>query len=76
MTKTENTLSIVKEDLIITYGFYDAGSGIAGLPSQDQCWVGAAAQMFFSPAVIVPIQSFSSHRVQFDFESSKLSMNR
>jgi hypothetical protein len=40
MTKTEAALSIVKDDLIISYGFYDSGVGIAGLPNKEQCWVG------------------------------------
>lgn len=44
MTKTEACLSIVKDDLIITYGFYDAGVGLAGLPSKDQCWVSSLHQ--------------------------------
>lgn len=39
MTKTEAALSILKEDLIITYGFYDSGAGVAGLPNKEQCWV-------------------------------------
>jgi hypothetical protein len=44
MTKTEACVSIVKDDLIITYGFYDAGVGLAGLPSKDQCWVSSLHQ--------------------------------
>jgi hypothetical protein len=35
----DNQTSIVTNDLIIAYGFYDAGPGVAGLPSSDQCWV-------------------------------------
>ncbi|RDW66549.1 hypothetical protein BP6252_10184 [Coleophoma cylindrospora] len=34
-----NQLSVVTNDVIVTYGFYDAGPGVAGLPSSDQCWV-------------------------------------
>jgi len=34
-----NQLSVVTNDVIVTYGFYDAGPGTAGLPSSDQCWV-------------------------------------
>ncbi|KAF2262684.1 PLC-like phosphodiesterase [Lojkania enalia] len=33
------TPSIFAEDLIICYGFYDAGPGHAGLPKQHQCYV-------------------------------------
>ncbi|KAF2437124.1 PLC-like phosphodiesterase [Tothia fuscella] len=31
--------SIIKSDLIVTYGFYDADQGQAGLPNSDQVWV-------------------------------------
>ncbi|CZS97131.1 uncharacterized protein RAG0_06267 [Rhynchosporium agropyri] len=31
--------SIVRDDVIVTYGYYDAGPGVAGLPSSDQCYV-------------------------------------
>lgn len=31
--------SVVSPEIIVTYGFYDAGSGVAGLPNTDQCWV-------------------------------------
>jgi hypothetical protein len=35
----ENQTSIVANDVIVSYGFYDAGPGIAGLPSSHQCYV-------------------------------------
>lgn len=35
----ENQTSVVTNDVIVCYGFYDAGSGVAGLPSSDQCYV-------------------------------------
>lgn len=35
----DQTPSIFAEDLIISYGFYDAGPGHAGLPSQHECYV-------------------------------------
>jgi hypothetical protein len=35
----DQTPSIFAEDLVITYGFYDAGPGHAGLPKQHQCYV-------------------------------------
>lgn len=34
-----NQASIVKNDVIVSYGYYDAGPGVAGLPSRDQCYV-------------------------------------
>lgn len=39
MTSTANFTPIVTEDAIITYGFYDAGRGEAGLTNHDQCYV-------------------------------------
>lgn len=39
MTSMVNQTSIVANDIIICYGFYDAGLGVAGLPEQDQCYV-------------------------------------
>jgi hypothetical protein len=39
MNNLEQTPSIFAEDLIIVYGFYDAGPGHAGLPCQHQCFV-------------------------------------
>ena len=31
--------SITRDNIIVTFGFYDAGSGVYGLPNKDQCWV-------------------------------------
>jgi hypothetical protein len=31
--------SIIRDNLIVTYGFYDADQGQAGLPNSHQCWV-------------------------------------
>ena len=39
MTSTMTFAPIVTNDVIITYGFYDAGHGEAGLTNQDQCYV-------------------------------------
>ncbi|TVY83709.1 hypothetical protein LSUE1_G002575 [Lachnellula suecica] len=35
----ENQRSVVTNDVIVTYGFYDAGPGVAGLPKTDRVWV-------------------------------------
>jgi hypothetical protein len=35
----ENQVSLITNDVIVTYGYYDAGPGVAGLPKSDQCWV-------------------------------------
>ncbi|KAH7093265.1 PLC-like phosphodiesterase [Paraphoma chrysanthemicola] len=39
MNNMDQTPSIFAEDVIISYGFYDAGPGHAGLPKQHQCYV-------------------------------------
>lgn len=39
MRNMEQTPALFPEDLVITYGFYDAGPGIAQLPKQHQCYV-------------------------------------
>ncbi|KAF2025920.1 PLC-like phosphodiesterase [Setomelanomma holmii] len=39
MKNMDQTPSVFAQDLIISYGFYDAGPGHAGLPSQHQCYV-------------------------------------
>ncbi|KAE9368117.1 PLC-like phosphodiesterase [Stipitochalara longipes BDJ] len=39
MKSMGNQTSVVTNDIIVTYGFYDAGPGTAGLPSSNQCWV-------------------------------------
>ncbi|KAF2468544.1 PLC-like phosphodiesterase [Lindgomyces ingoldianus] len=39
MNNMDQTPSIFVEDLIVAYGFYDAGPGIAGLPKQHLCYV-------------------------------------
>ena len=36
MTSTENQLSVVTQDLIVNYGFYDAGPGVSGLPKSNR----------------------------------------
>lgn len=39
MSRQADFAPIVTESVIITYGFYDAGSGEVGLPNHDQCYV-------------------------------------
>ncbi|KAG0650963.1 hypothetical protein D0Z07_2228 [Hyphodiscus hymeniophilus] len=39
MKTMENQLSVVTPDVIVAYGFYDAGPGVEGLPSSNQCYV-------------------------------------
>ena len=41
MKTMDETPSIFTEDLIVSYGFYDAGPGLAALPKQHQCYVTA-----------------------------------
>lgn len=42
MISTEHFAPFVLEDVIITYGFYDAGHGNIGLTNRDQCYVTVA----------------------------------
>lgn len=46
--------SRVANDVIVSYGFYDAGAGIAGLPKSDQCWVAVAPNYSAWMAQIAP----------------------
>lgn len=39
MNTLSHTPSIINDQVIVTYGFYDAGPGDAGLPQEDQCYV-------------------------------------
>ena len=39
MKTMDQTPSIFTEDVIVAYGFYDAGPGLASLPKQHQCYV-------------------------------------
>ncbi|KAJ4318519.1 hypothetical protein N0V94_004374 [Neodidymelliopsis sp. IMI 364377] len=39
MKTMDQTSSSFTEDLIVAYGFYDAGPGLAALPKQHQCYV-------------------------------------
>jgi hypothetical protein len=39
MKSLSDQTSLTTGDVIINYGFYDAGPGVAGLPSSDQCYV-------------------------------------
>ena len=39
MKTMENQTSIISNNVIVCYGFYDAGDGVAGLPKRDQCYV-------------------------------------
>lgn len=39
MKTMDETPSLFTEDIIISYGFYDAGPGLAALPKQHQCYV-------------------------------------
>jgi hypothetical protein len=35
----QNQTSVITNEAIVSYGFYDAGTGVAGLPNCDQLWV-------------------------------------
>lgn len=39
MKSMEDQISVVTPEVIVTYGYYDSGPGVAGLPNTEQCWV-------------------------------------
>ncbi|KAF2402903.1 hypothetical protein EJ06DRAFT_527880 [Trichodelitschia bisporula] len=39
MARMADQRAVITPDLVVSFGFYDAGPGIAGLPKADQCWV-------------------------------------
>lgn len=39
MKSMENQQAVASNGIIVAYGYYDAGPGVAGLPSSDQCYV-------------------------------------
>jgi hypothetical protein len=49
--------SVVKNDLIVTYGLYDAGEGQAGLPKSDQCYVTVTQNQSNWQGILAPIGS-------------------
>jgi hypothetical protein len=71
MTKTEATLSIIKDDLIISYGFYDAGAGLVGLPNREQCWVGRSHPIYLTSRCM-PVPSFGYISSKPSGESNEL----
>jgi hypothetical protein len=62
MTNQTDLQSFVSPYVVITFGFYDAGSGVAGLPGDDQCWV-TVTRKFSPPPLLHPI--FPPHTDHF-----------
>lgn len=62
---TMNTISQMRSivvnnnmvNLVITYGFYDAGSGVAGLPNMDQCYVTVTSEQSGWMGLVAPVGS-------------------
>jgi hypothetical protein len=46
--------SIARNGVVVTFGFYDAGSGQFGLPNLDQCWVTVSPQWSNWMGVLAP----------------------
>ncbi|RDL38949.1 Uncharacterized protein BP5553_03289 [Venustampulla echinocandica] len=46
--------SRISNDVIVSYGFYDSGAGIADLPKSDQCWVAVAPNYSAWMAQVAP----------------------
>jgi hypothetical protein len=62
MVNMDQTPSIFANDLIITYGFYDAGPGLAELPKQHQCYVTVSKNYENWMRDVIPQGSEKSHR--------------
>ena len=43
MNKIEQMRAVILNGVLVTYGFYDAGSGVDGLPNAHQCYVTVSA---------------------------------
>ncbi|XXH04578.1 hypothetical protein Hte_010995 [Hypoxylon texense] len=63
MTSIRDTKCHRVENLIITYGFYDAGSGVAGLTNKDQCWVAVTQDRSDWMGTVSPVGSPASDRL-------------
>src|SRR6266536_4077881 len=57
MKTMSNTPSIIVNDVIITYGFYDAGLGQVGLPNSHQCYVTITLNYSNWMAAVAPVGS-------------------
>ncbi|KAH7416703.1 PLC-like phosphodiesterase [Cadophora sp. MPI-SDFR-AT-0126] len=55
-----NQASIVRNDVIVSYGYYDAGPGVAGLPNRDQCYVTPFSKLFLPAAHDIGMNSMQS----------------
>ena len=55
--------SIFADDLVITYGFYDAGSGVAGLTNRDQFWISVTKNRSSWMGDLAPEGSVESERL-------------
>ncbi|KAF1833665.1 PLC-like phosphodiesterase [Decorospora gaudefroyi] len=62
MMNMDQTPSIFAEDLIIVYGFYDAGPGLAKLPKQHQCYITVTRNYANWMHEVIPQDSEKSNR--------------
>ena len=60
MTSPQYTPSIFVEGIVITYGFYTFGAGIAGLPRSSQCYVTVTANCSDWMGEAAPVGSFQA----------------
>ncbi|KAI1159831.1 PLC-like phosphodiesterase [Nemania serpens] len=63
MTSIANTKCHRIGNLIVTYGFYDAGPGIAGLTDKDQCWVTVSMDQSSWMSNIAPAGSLRAEKL-------------
>lgn len=57
LTTLSEMNSVVQVPCIVTIGFYDAGSGVAGLPNSDECFVTVAPYHANWMGQVAPISS-------------------
>ena len=57
MTTLSDMVSITSPEAVITFGFYDAGSGQFGLPNTDECWVTVTPRWSNWMATLAPLGS-------------------
>ncbi|KAG9184962.1 hypothetical protein G6011_11792 [Alternaria panax] len=61
MATMSQTPSIFANDLVISYGFYDAGPGLADLPKQHQCYVAVTPNYSNWMRDVIPQGEQTSH---------------
>ncbi|KAF7983449.1 hypothetical protein HWV62_21720 [Athelia sp. TMB] len=67
LTHLMNTPAVIGPDYTISYGLYDAGSGIAGLPNADQAWVTIVPNLANWMGDLAPLNSAQANQAFSQF---------